>query len=344
MQFAPPLSKTIFLLTAVLGVILSVFSHLNWCMLEGCQAWYGSEAYGLPISIWGIIYFVVLVSIGLLSGNKVLDFIRVLLLGAGLGVEIGLVYVQWAAGEWCPVCLGIAAAVFILIIQEVAILIKRLRSRIIGNKHLLSCVLLLILGTAVAHAAFRPIVNDLLPPADYDKRQVRIMLENVPYVGKTDSWPVVRVYSDYLCPYCRKQEPLINEMVKKYEEQARFYFCDLPIHGDASQFYITMYLACALADNTKEEVLQARETLFSLADEEILSPAPVINALRAQGLELLTASEPLASTYESIILLSRLDGVSSTPTVVIENRLGRRKIFKGKFEKKDLESAIEIMN
>jgi protein-disulfide isomerase len=341
MRLVPSFQRSAFLLAAAAGALLSAASYMNWCMFEGCRSLQGSEAYGLSVSFWGVVYFAVLVFLRVAPGLRGVRLLRAFLLGAGLGVEVVLIRIQWLLSEWCAVCLAVATAALFLCLVEAAGLVKaRLRGEL-GGAALCLYILTALFGAGAGYFAAGPVWEDVMPPESYDKQQVREELGNVPFIGKPGAWPVVRVYSDYLCPYCRKKEPMINEFIREYDDQARFYFCDLPIHGQASQFYITMFLSCLLADNSEPRILVARELLFEAADNKVETAAEVISMLSSAGLELLAESDPIESTYASILALAELDGVTSTPTVVVEDKIGRRRIFKGRFEQEDLAAAIE---
>jgi protein-disulfide isomerase len=199
-------------------------------------------------------------------------------------------------------------------------------------------------GVVAGLYAARPVWAAVMPPADYDREQVRAELANIPHIGEPGEWPVVRFYSDFFCQFCRKKEPLAKEMVEKYKDDARFYFLDIPIHGSASELYITMFLASHLAGNDSAKIMAVRDALFHHAENKVLDPTVLVTALRNMGVEMITESEPLEKVYASAIALAHLDGVTSTPTVVVEDRVGRRMIFKGRFERQDLERAIEAAN
>lgn len=336
--------RSAFLIIATAGVALSAASYFNWCVFEGCQALHGTEIFGAPVSIWGVAYFSVVAFLALFSGLRGAGFVRAFLLSAALGGEIVLVRIQWVLSEYCVVCLAVTAVVVALCLLEFMGFMQR-RSR--GEMSRLGLALGLVLasvGVVAGLYAARPVWDSVMPPGDYDRDQVRAELANIPYIGQTGQWPVVRFYSDFFCPFCRKQEPLAKEMVETFKDDARFYFLDLPIHGSASELYITMFLASFLAGNDDAKILAVRDELFHHSENKVLEPAALVTALRNMGVEMITEAEPLENAYASAIVLSRLDGIVSTPTVVVEDRLGRRKVFRGGFGKQELVDAIISMD
>lgn len=336
--------RTAYLLTALAGALLSAASYMEWCVYEGCRSLQGVEVYGVKVSVWGVAYFVVIAFLAAIPRLRGAGMVRAGLLGAGVGVEVVMVRIQWLLSEWCVVCLAVAFAVFLLCLFETARIIRDRSVGSLGRLGLLVSILLAVAGGVAGFYSALPLQAELTPPADYDKERAREELETLRHIGKEGSWPVIRVYSDYLCPYCQKKEPMLNEVIREYSDRARFYFCDLPIHGRSSQFYITMFLSCLLAGNSDAQILEAREKLFELAGQKVGTVSVVIGALTKMGIDMMTEPEPIEAVYNANINLAELDGVTSTPTVVVESRAGRRRILKGKFEKEDFVEALESMD
>jgi protein-disulfide isomerase/uncharacterized membrane protein len=344
MLLMPALQRSIYLLTATAGVVLSAASYFNWCVFEGCQTLHGTEAFGVPVSVWGVAFFSVVAFLALIPRLRGAGVVRAFLLAAALGAEVVLVRIQVQLSDYCVVCLAITLVVLVLCALELLrFRSRRVQGRMAGPGGMIG------LGLAAAgffsgYMAAGPVWTAIMPPVDYDRDQVRLELSKIPAIGPEGSWPVVRIYSDYLCPFCRKKEPEMLGVIEDYQDQARFYFLDLPTKGSASETYITMFLATLLGDNDDAKILAARERLFFLADAQEGSASMLVSSLRSMGVAMLTESEPIETVYGAMLQMARIDGVTSTPTVIVEDRLGRRTVFKGRFEIADLVQAIEAAN
>jgi len=344
MQIMPAIQRSIYLLTATAGVALSAASYFNWCVFEGCQTLHGTEAFGVPVSIWGVAFFSVITFLALMPKLRGAGLVRAFLLAAALGAEVVLVRIQVQLSEYCVVCLAITAVVIALCVLDfLRFRSERTKGGMAGARGMIGLGLA-VAGLLSGYVAAGPVWAAIMPPADYDRDQVRQVLAKVPHVGPEGSWPVVRIYSDYLCPFCRKKEPEMQSVIERYQDQARFYFMDLPTKGSASELYITLFLATQLGDNDQAKILAARERLFFLAGSQEGSADMLVNSLRSMGVSMLTESGPIENVYGAMLQMARLDGVTSTPTIIVEDRLGRRSIFKGRFETADLVQAIEAAN
>lgn len=330
-----------FAVCATAGILLSVLSFFGWCTLEGCTLLHGFKVYGIDVSLWGAAYFSLLLLLVFLSRYRWADLTRTLMVAAGLGVEAVLIYVQWVMDNYCAVCMVVAFIVAALCLVELWRLLSR---RVAGNKRKVSAgfrAAIILMGVVLGVLAAQPVISGLHLDRLAELEESRAIYDDLPGIGKENGWPMIRVYSDYFCPYCQKVEPAVNEVLREHLDRSRVIFCDLPIHGNASKMYITFFLGVLLADNDQEKVLQAREVLFDLAEKKVLDSETVKERLAEAGIVLENDFEKISEVYEKCIALSYKDNVKATPTVVLESRFGDKMVLRGKQVDEDLSSGIK---
>jgi len=331
------------LVSCLLGAGLSLASHYGWCSTDACVMYHKIKVYGIGVSLWGLAFFLGLAAVEVASWFTAAgSWLRTLMVAGALGGEAMLMYAQWVMDTYCAICLAVAGVVAVLVVLEVVRLNHVRRMAGAATRFVLSRGALIIAGLAVGFVLARPVPEMMAAGDDYPREELHALLADYPALGVQDAWPKVRVYSDYLCPWCRKQEPVINEILSRNLESLRVYFCDVPVHGKLSQFYITWFLACMLDEaNTDEKLVQARELLFGFADDKVTDPGVILDAFDKQGISTSVDPEAIQAAYAAANMAADLDSVISTPTVVVEAKNGKRVILKGGFTAEELIKAIE---
>ena len=110
-------SKIIFstiLIALLVGMSLSILSWMNICT-TACAEGHHYRIFGLRFEHIGLAFFSTAIFFHLLSlKNRFLKDILTYMVAGALGSEIMFIYAQKAIiGQWCPICLGIAATIFI---------------------------------------------------------------------------------------------------------------------------------------------------------------------------------------------------------------------------------------
>jgi hypothetical protein len=336
--------KTIIIYGLILaGLLLSLFSYLEWCSTEGCSRLHGAQLFSVNLSVWGIVFFLALGLLTLVAKGPWMHALRRATLAGALGSEVTFVSIQWALKEICLLCMGVGAVVVFLGIMELIDMAAAARS---GESKAASPstrgwvtgrACLVLAGLAVGIALTQPVKNEFVNSNAGDAGAVEV----IPGVGKSSGYPVVRIYSDYFCPTCRQQEPVINAVIDEAKDKARIVFCDLPTHGMISKKYIAYFIACLLGDNDDDDLLQARQSLFDLAGEKVHANSRLESSLRECGVDFIFDGDAINQCFREIRATAVEDGVTSTPTVVIENKNGEKKILKGRFNRKELIEALE---
>jgi glutaredoxin len=330
-----------FAICAAAGAVLSVLSFFGWCTLEGCTLLHGFKVYGIDVSLWGVAYFSLLLLLVFLIRFRWADLLRTLMVAAGLGVEAVLIYVQWAMDNYCAVCLVIAGIVLAVAVFELVYLLSgRTGGSRLHRRNLFRAAAFLV-GIAAGVITAQPVISGLHLDRLAELKESRAVYDELSGIGKKNGWPMIRVYSDYFCPYCQKVEPTVNQVLRDNLDQSRIIFCDLPIHGKASKMYISYFMAAQLADNEQKEILRSREILFELAEQKVLNAELLDKKLSEAGIALEEDFDKISDTYEKCIALSYKDDVKATPTIVLESRFGDTKVLRGKQLKENFTQSIE---
>lgn len=310
----PPILITLLIIA---GIILAILSGTDLCNFGGCTTAHQYRFFGFKLSLLGLLYFstlggVVAASVFVPTFEKTLP----VLLAGGVGAEITMIHLQKNVIQaWCPLCLGIAAVVFLL-----AILVARKqylearRLSLMNVKWFTSRFLLIAVACAAGFfTSFYGITNPEATAAG--------QLETA--LGKQESKVEVYIFSDWLCPVCVQIEPAIEAALPSLEKKAKIFFIDKPIHLEAQNF-IPYHLSFLVHE--KPKYLKLRHALFSLAKK---SKNPTIAEVNA-------AIAPLGVTYKqlSFMEVTQLMGqaqslsnqykVNATPTIVVSNILTKK--------------------
>ncbi len=295
-----------------IGLVLSGLSATNLCSFGGCTEAHQYRLFGLPLPGVGITFFVLATLLVLLRRRlPVAGLLFNLLLAGGAGSEINLIMLQkYVIRAWCPLCLGIAAIVYLLAACQLARYLTSLkeefhmRPKSVGKPLLMSIAVLL--GFYLAFAGLAK------PEASAAGGQLNL------YQGKQDSKLEVYLFSDWLCPFCARTETAIESVYPTLSRKAKFLFVDKIVHQEAMNF---VPYDISFAVHEKGKYLQLRKALFALA---LKTKNPSYDDVKA-------AIAPLKVTYRQLSFLevtqqmaafqklSEQFKATSTPTLVIRN-------------------------
>jgi thiol-disulfide isomerase/thioredoxin len=294
-------------LGAIAGLIFSVMSALNICT-SACSEAALYTMFGLNFGWFGVIFFSVLIgTLALLHRFVWAEQLVILFVSAAAGAELRFIWLQkYVIGHWCPLCLSIAAAIYLMAIVLLLNKWYTMRSRrttmITYMKYL----------TAVTLAAVIGLTGAVIGVKKAEAAGLNMFL------GKTDSHTVVYFVSDWFCPACRKTEPAIAKMYPKIAAIAKVGFIDIPVHPETTNFtpYNTQFLVFE-----KGKYIQLRGALADLAKKtKTPSTEDVQKAVAPYGVKLrsmnfadiesgMNRNENIFRTYE----------IKATPTVVVLN-------------------------
>jgi protein-disulfide isomerase len=106
--------------------------------------------------------------------------------------------------------------------------------RVVIDEELARAQALLDSGTPLK-ALYPALVKDGKPPAPPERKTVGPPPSSAPSRGNPRARVVIQEFSDFQCPYCRRVEPAIKDIMKKYGGKVRLVFRQLPLpfHPDA---------------------------------------------------------------------------------------------------------------
>lgn len=296
------------------GLILSVASALNFCAVDACSEAHKYTLLGIAMPFLGIGFFIIADILYELSMAK--TFIKplfLLLIFCASGAEIAFILIQkFRIQKWCPLCLGVAAAVYFVAIvisfEGVKNMISRVNQREIMIMPLMRKIVTIVLVfTAGFFLAYRG-----MEKGDAEESVPKIFL------GKQDSSVEVFIMTDWFCPACQKAEQEIEKAVPALEKRAKVFFVDVPIHPETLNY--TPYNLSFLT-HEKNKYMELRKALLGLT-KKTKEPTPddvkgAITPLNVvyKPLSFLDATRGI-KFYEAV---SREFKVSATPTVVVRD-------------------------
>jgi protein-disulfide isomerase len=314
-----------FVLTLLtIGLVLSIISGTDACNFGGCTEAHQYRLLGLTFPALGIAFFIMTGMLVVLSNR--FSFLSLLynffLAGAG-GAEVNMVLLQKnIIKAWCPVCLGIAAIIYLLLIGNLARYILYRKENFTMNVITIFKPLSILL---VALFSFIITFSAIAKP-DASASQLNMA------VGNQQSKLEIYVFSDWLCPVCVKVEEVIETAYPTLSRKAKITFVDKIIHPEAANF-VPYHLSFAAQE--KDKYLQLRKILFAVAKK---TKNPTNN-------DIITAIAPLKIVYKQLSFLdvtqqmasfqklSDQFSVNSTPTMVIRNsKSGKIKVLVGSTE------------
>ncbi len=303
------------------GFALSLISHLNLCASSACTETHKYLLFGFPFTMFGLAFFpAAWASFELGRSHRVFSVLFAVMIAAASGAEVEFLRIQkYVIRDWCPLCIGVAATIFILALlgcygwtKDILLTSKDRRG------------ILMIFFKKTSLIALVVAAGFLLAFKGAQKGEAQDKSMNI-FLGSENSVRELYVFTDWFCPACRKAEPAIEKAVFAAEKNTKIIFIDVPIHPETLN-YIPYNLSFLM--NEKGKYLQLRRALetLSLTSKE---PGPE---------DVQKAITPLGVTYKPLSFMivtkglkycdetAKTFGVKSTPTVVVTNTKTRKKI------------------
>lgn len=294
-------------LATLTGLALSVVSLLKIC--SSCSATAQYRVFGMDFGWFGIVFFAILtVAVVLRIYSDLADLLVSLMIFSSAGAEVRFIWIQkYEIGQWCPICLSLAAAVFIACIgitwyklQKYTAKGASMKSRLVYVVFITICFMFGLGGAIVG-------VKKEADAAELDL-----------FLGKTSSQTTVYFISDWFCPVCRKIEPSIEKMYPELAKSVRISFVDLPIHKETLNFtpYNLQFISFE-----KGKYISLRKALTELSTKTRNPTEAQVQAVVAPlGVKLRQVS--YADTLygmQANLAVYRGYSVNATPTVVVTN-------------------------
>jgi protein-disulfide isomerase len=305
-------------LASLSGVVLSIVALLNIC--DSCSETANYRVFGLDFGWFGIGYFSLLtLTLALRRKFHHCARIALLLAFAAAGAEARFIWIQkYDIGQWCPICLCLAAAVFFICIGTAW---ERLRHLTAKGATMKSKLVFLVLVSLFFVMGLGAAIAGVKKEADNAEQDL--------FLGRRSSPTTVYFVSDWFCPACRKAEPVIEKMYPELARSVRIGFVDFPIHRETTNFtpYNLQFLTFE-----KAKYISLRRALSDLSlKTRTPTEAEVRAAIAPLGVRLrpLDYSETLYGMQSNLTVYRGFD-VHSTPTVVVTNaRTKKSKLLVG---------------
>ncbi len=146
-----------------------------------------------------------------------------------------------------------------------------------------------------------------------------IDITDAPAKGQTDAPVTIVLFTDFECPYCKKLEPILNEVVAANPKNIRYVFKHMPL-----SFHKMAGLAhqAAIAAENQEKFWEFHDQLFALEELNFEAIMGIAKDL-ALDIDAFTMDMNSPETYQKIAKdLSDADkaAVTGTPTIFVNGR------------------------
>jgi protein-disulfide isomerase len=165
-------------------------------------------------------------------------------------------------------------------------------------------------------AKYKTTVN-LKPPV------VKVETANRPFRGGANAPVTIVEFSDYQCPFCKRAEGVIDQVVEKYGDKVKVVFRDfpLPMHNQAR---LAHEAANCAAEQGTDKFWQYHAKLFAnqqaLGEDKLKSYAGEVGLNQAKFDECL-AKKPFKAAIDKDIAAGQKVGVTGTPAFFINGRM-----------------------
>ena len=292
------------------GLALSIISATDLCNFGGCSETHQYRLLGLPFPVVGATFFAMTgVLTALTSRFPAAEMLANLLLAGAGGAEINMILLQKnVIRAWCPVCLTIAAVIYLLLLTNlVRYLLTRKEKFCMNQKSVFKPLSIIV----VALLSFIVTFSGIAKP-DASASQLNLSL------GKQQSKVEIYLFSDWLCPVCVKVEGVIEPLYPTLANKAKLIFVDKIIHPEATNF-VPYHLSFAAYE--KDKYLPLRKALFAVAqktknptnDDIMAAIAP--QKITYKQLSFLDVTQQMGNSIKQ----AEQFRVNSTPTMIIRN-------------------------
>ncbi len=161
-------------------------------------------------------------------------------------------------------------------------------------------------------------------------RAYNLPVGNSPVKGPPDAPITIVEFSDYQCPFCARNEPLVHQALAAYPTQAKLVYKHMPLTSIHPQAMPAALAATAAGKQGK--FWEMHEKLF--ADQKNLGPEQFRQYARELGLDMnkfeadMQSDQVKAAVQEDMQLAQRV-GVRGTPTVFVNGKILQNRSLEG---------------
>jgi uncharacterized membrane protein len=307
-----------------IGLGLSVISATDLCNFGGCSETHQYRLLGLPFPAVGVTFFILAgVLTALTTRFSAAELLSNLLLAGAGGAEVNMILLQKnVIKAWCPVCLAIAALIYLLLLSNFVRYVLTRKENFGMNPRSIYKPLSIVV---VALFSFIVTFSGIAKP-DAAASQLNLSL------GNQQSKLEIYLFSDWLCPICVQVEGVIEPMYPALSHKAKLIFVDKIIHPEATNF-VPYHLSFAAYE--KDKYLQLRKALFAVGqktknptNDDIMAAIAPLKIVYKQ-LPFLDVTQQMGNSVK----LAEQFRVTSTPTMIIRNsKTGKMRVLVGSGE------------
>lgn len=161
---------------------------------------------------------------------------------------------------------------------------------------------------------------------------LNLQTDESPCRGSAEAPVTVVVFSDFECPYCRRDQPLLRQILERWPEQVRLVYKHFPLEMHPNAFHAAVASVCA---HRQGRFWEFQDVLFGeyrdLSKSGLFAAATAV-ALDADAFQKCVTSAAAAEEVQRDMHAAREADVDGTPAYFVNNRR-----LRGAFE---LEKAI----
>lgn len=305
---------TLALLSTLTLSFLSLFELCSSACIEGHKF----KIFNVKFEYFGIFFFATLLIVNFLSQKHLIfSTLTNLLVTAALGAELYFIYIQkFITGSWCPICLSIAACIFIASIASylnyfISSKKTHKEGRVMKNlfKNGFTVFTTLFIGFLTAYMGVTKV--------NANEEAVGSLKDSIAF-GDPTSAIEVYIFTDWFCPACNKIEPVLKTTIPKIEKDTKIFFIDAFIHPESMNY--TPYNLSFMIYN-KPLYFELRDALLKLSTStESPSELQVKMAIQPYGIPLKELNyKDIAIATKIFKSLKKQFNIASTPVVIIIN-------------------------
>jgi len=312
------MENTLLVFLALGGLFVSILSilerYVKWILSfcdifgKGCRKALKYHLFGIPVSWYGVVYYLFLIILIYLMEPWVFWFIM-----AGFGIELTFVWIMIYIRAFCIFCVINATMMTGLFLYVFDI------NRILES---LSIILISFMGSL--YFLYRENISEFTGALE---------TEDDPGTGPKDALVVVVEFSDYLCPGCRKGHEIAKTIKRKYKDRIRWVFKDFPLEHHIGADKMAEAAHCA---NDQRKFWQYQDLLFS--SEKTPDSQELKNYAKSLGLDdeqfsYCIDNRKHQSKVEKNVKDGKEMGISAIPTFIINGQMISGAPSPEKFEK-----------
>lgn len=282
----------------IICALIAIGIEYFYTICETACSYLKGDIFGIELQYIGIVYMVAIIVLAILKKDTLL----IILLSAGVGIEVYLIGFQIWHNTYCSYCLAFGGMLMLQFFINLNWKKKRLM--------LLCMISAFILFSLVFKGSVTPVYAEEQPLSTFGTGKV-----------------LVRLYTDYFCPPCKKMEPSLEPVIIDLIKNniITLIFIDTPFYR-LSSLYARYFLYGINENKNFEHALLVRGALIEASNNKIDKAEKLEAFLNSKGIKIKPFDA--APTFNVFVKLLRDDKINATPTCVIEKD-GKKETFIG---------------